>query len=111
MKAFALALLWPVAILSAAEPSPWKVDAQPAVAPGVIGEWDDWAIASPAILKFAGKWWMCFEGIQLDEDGVRSAFGIAQSDDGLAWHKHSQNPLFRPELSETQSCSSPSVAR
>ena len=111
MKALALAFIWPALIVSAGEPSPWKLDAQPALAPGVIGDWDDWAIASPTILKHAGKWWMFFEGVQFDEQGVRSAFGIAQSDDRVAWHKHSQNPLFRPELSETQSCSAPSVTR
>ena len=111
MKVFALALLWPAAILSAVEPSPWKIDNNPVLTPGVIGEWDDWAIVSPTILKFTGKWWMLFEGVKFDESGVRSAFGIAQSDDGLAWNKHSQNPLFAPELSNTESCSAPSVTR
>jgi predicted GH43/DUF377 family glycosyl hydrolase len=111
MKTFALALLWPVMILSAAELSPWKIDTQPALAPGMFGEWDDWAIASPTILKVAGKWWMFYEGVRFDENGVRSAFGIAQSNDLLAWSKHSQNPLFTPRMSETQTCSSPSVTR
>jgi len=111
MKAFALALLWPAMILSAAESSPWKIDPQPALAPGIFGEWDDWAIASPTILKIADKWWMFYEGVIFDEKGVRSAFGIARSDDLLTWNKHSQNPLFTPRVSETQSCSSPSVAR
>jgi hypothetical protein len=111
MRAFALALFWPAAILIAAESSPWKIDPQPALAPGMIGEWDDWAIVSPTILKHVGKWWMFFEGVKFDESGIRSAFGIARSDDGLAWRKHSQNPLFTPALSKTQSCSSPSATR
>ena len=109
MKTFALALLWPVAILSAAEPSPWKVDPRPAVAPGMIGEWDDWAITNPTVLKRTDMWWMLYEGVIFDEKGVRSAFGIAQSADGRTWQKHSQNPMFTPETSGTQSCSSPSV--
>lgn len=107
MKAFALALLWPAILFGASEPSPWKKDDQPALAPGVIGEWDDWAIASPTILKVGSKWWMFYEGVIFDTDGVRSAFGTAESDDKVTWRKHSQNPLFTPGLSETQSCSSP----
>ncbi|MGH8102151.1 MAG: hypothetical protein ACREIW_12700, partial [Chthoniobacterales bacterium] len=109
IKAFALALLWPAILLGAPGPSPWKKDDHPAVAPGVIGEWDDWAIASPTILKVSSKWWMLYEGIIFDTNGVRSAFGTAESDDKLTWRKHSQNPLFTPSLSETQSCSSPSA--
>src|SRR6266404_4031870 len=111
MKAFVLALLWPAMILSAGESSSWKIDPQPALAPGMFGEWDDWTIASPTILKIADKWWMFYEGVIFDEKGVRSAFGIARSDDLLTWNKHSQNPLFTPRVRETQSCSSPSVAR
>jgi hypothetical protein len=109
MKAFALALLWPAILLGAPEPSPWKKDYHPALVPGVIGEWDDWAIASPSILKRGSKWWMLYEGVIFDTDGVRSAFGTAESDDKLTWRKHSQNPLFTPALGETQSCSSPSA--
>jgi predicted GH43/DUF377 family glycosyl hydrolase len=115
VKALALAVcLCPLVAVAASEPaksSAWHIESQFALAPGMIGEWDDWAIASPTILKFAGKWWMFYEGVMFDESGVRSAFGIAQSKDGLAWQKHSQNPLFAPALSDTQSCSSPSVTR
>jgi predicted GH43/DUF377 family glycosyl hydrolase len=109
MKAFALAVLWPAMILSAAESSPWKIDPRPALAPGMIGEWDDWAITNPIILKRADKWWMFYEGAIFDKNGVRSAFGIAQSADGRAWQKHSQNPIFTPQLRDTQSRSAPSV--
>ncbi len=111
MKIFALALLWPAMILSAAESSGWKIDPEPALTPGVLGEWDDWAIVNPTIVKVADNWWMFFEGSQFDNEGVHSAFGIAQSDDGHVWRKHSQNPLFRPEVNKTQSCSAPSITR
>ena len=96
-------------LLTAAESSPWKIDTQPVLVPGMLGEWDDWAIASPTILKRAGKWWMFYEGVIFDEQGVRSSFGTAESTDKLAWRKHSQNPLFTPALSESQTCSAPSA--
>ncbi|HWX16120.1 MAG TPA: hypothetical protein VNY07_05985 [Chthoniobacterales bacterium] len=110
MKAFALAVLWPAMILSAAESSPWKIDTQPALAPGMVGEWDDWAIASPTILKAAGKWWMFYEGVRFDHDGLQRGGGIAVSENGVTWTKHTQNPLFSPALKEVETWSSPSVA-
>jgi predicted GH43/DUF377 family glycosyl hydrolase len=110
MKKFALVFVCPALLLCATEQSPWKANDQPALTPGIIGEWDDWAIACPTILKRGSKWWMLYEGIIFDTDGVRSAFGIAESDDKMTWRKHSQNPLFTPALSETQSCSSPCAA-
>jgi predicted GH43/DUF377 family glycosyl hydrolase len=89
----------------------WKIDTDPVLTCGEIGSWDDYAILSPTIFRLADKWWMLYEGMSFDANGVRSAFGVAQSKDRLKWSKHSQNPLFTPLLSNAQSCSTPSVAR
>jgi len=111
MKAFALALLWPAMILSAGESSPWKVDPQPALAPGLHGSWDDYAIASPSILRLPDKWMLFYEGVHLDRDGLHRGGGIAESRDGIAWTKYDQNPLFSPALKEIETWSSLSVTR
>jgi hypothetical protein len=111
MKAFALALLWPATILSAAEPSPWKIDPQPALAPGLPGSWDDYAIASPSILRLPDKKLVLFyEGVRFDRSGLHRGSGMAESRDGIAWTKHDQNPLFSPTLKKIETWSSPSAA-
>jgi len=111
MKALALALLWPAMILSAPESSPWKIDPQPALAPGLPGSWDDYAIASPSILRLPDKLMLFYEGVRFDRDGLYRGGGMAESRDGIAWTKYDQNPLFLPALKKIETWSSLSVAR
>jgi hypothetical protein len=83
----ALALVGQATSPSAAESSPWKIDEQPALAPGDIPSWDDFAIRDVAILRFKNKWMMLYKGISLSEDERVCALGIAESANGLAWRK------------------------
>ena len=111
MKAFALALLWPAMILSAAESSPWKIDPQPALAPGEIGSWDDFAITNAAVLRTSDSFAMFYTGVALTSDARTSAIGLAHSGNGLAWKKHDDNPVLGLDLAEGEYLSSVSVEK
>jgi hypothetical protein len=111
MKAFALAVLWPAMILSAAESSPWNIDTQPALAPGEIGSWDDFAITNAAVLRTGNSFAMFYVGFALTSDARTSAIGIARSGDGVAWKKHDDNPVLGLDLAPDEYVSSVSVAK
>jgi hypothetical protein len=109
MKAVALAFLWPVAILAAAEPSLWQTAAQPVLAPGEYGSWDDYAIRGVSILRLEKKWMMLYEGIALSEDERTCGLGIAESEDGVTWKKLLDEPALAMASSEL--VSSPCLAK
>jgi len=98
-------------IVSGAESSPWKIDAQPALAPGEIGSWDDFAITNIAILKTGERFAMFYTGVALTSDARTSTIGIARSGDGVAWRKHDDNPVLGLDLPPHEYVSSVSVAK
>ncbi len=110
--ACSLLLLVSACYAAAADPqAAWKIDSEPALTPGMIGEWDDFAITTPSVVRLPDKWLMLYEGINFTESGMHRAFGIAESKDGVKWMKHSQNPILQPELAENEVCSSSSITR
>jgi hypothetical protein len=89
----------------------WRVDPEPALVPGLPHSWDDYAIATPTILRQPNKLALWFEGVAFDSSGLHRAAGLAESNDGNTWTKHDQNPLFSPPLKKNETWSSPSMAR
>ncbi|MGI8905392.1 MAG: hypothetical protein ACR2IE_02750 [Candidatus Sumerlaeaceae bacterium] len=87
----------------------WQETSSSALLRGNPGDWDDFSIGSPCVLRTGNAWQMYYEGRSLDEDGYRSAFGMASSDDAVSWKKHSQNPLLQPDIETSASCAAFSV--
>ncbi len=115
MKLLALAgclcLLARVAAGETAKPQAWKLDAETVLTPGLPHAWDDYAIVAPTLLRQPDKLALWFEGVAFNRTGLHRAVGLAESSDGNAWTKHDQNPLFAPVLKNSETWSSPSVAR
>jgi hypothetical protein len=93
------------------KPGAWKVAPEPILIPGSPHSWDDYAIVASTILRQPNKLLLWFEGIAFDPSGLHRGAGLAESNDGNAWTKHDQNPLFSPALKKNETWSSPSMAR
>lgn len=89
----------------------WKLSREPVLAPGLPGEWDDFAIASASVFRLSDKWFMLYEGVAFGEDGRSSAFGAAESPDGVKWKKRPENPVFVPAQHEWEIVTAPSVTK
>lgn len=87
----------------------WQATTMPVLTTGIPGDWDDFAVTNPCFVRDGEKVRVFYEGCALREDGRMSAFGIAETANPAtvaqettatrtAWRKHTQNPLFRPEL-------------
>jgi len=81
------------------ETGAWQVEAAPALAPGPLGDWDDFRVSHPCVLRVGSQWRMYYEGARLDENGLTAEIGLATSTDGVHWQKSPQNPLLRPDVS------------
>lgn len=103
VRLLTLALLCRAASLSAAEPSAWKIDPQPALAAGEIGNWDDFAIRDVAVLRLKNKWLMLYKGISLSEVERVCALGIAESANGVTWRKLLEEPAIPLKTDEEPS--------
>lgn len=73
---------------------------QPVLNYGDAGEWDDGVVFTPAVIKDGDTLRMWYTGF--DEDlwtsPLHGKIGYAWSTDGIAWHKHSQNPVLFAEF-------------
>jgi len=107
MKIFALALFWPAMILNAAESSPWKIDNNPALAPGEANVWDSQAITYPCVIRSRNKWMLIYQGTAIDEAGLHTAFGYAESNNAVAWKKVRETPVFSPDTANEQLAEAP----
>ena len=108
MRIFILALLGPAMILSAAESSSWKIDDAAALAPGEGSAWDSQSITYPCVVRTSDRWVLIYQGTAIDEAGPHTAFGCAQSNDGVAWKKISGTPVFSPDTGSEQLAEAPS---
>ena len=70
----------------------WTIDPNnPVLTPGAEGEWDEGAVAGPAVIYDNAEFHMWYGG-WIDE--WQSRPGYATSPDGSSWTKYSSNPLF-----------------
>lgn len=97
--------------LNPADLGDWKLAREPVLAPGLPGEWDDFAIASASVFRLSDKWLMLYEGVAFGEDGRSTAFGAAESSDGVKWKKRPENPVFAPAQQEWEIATAPSVTK
>lgn len=113
MKSIALAMLGAAVLASApaASPAAWQLAPPPALAPGVIGSWDDFAITGASILKTGESVTMFYSGIALASDARTSAIGSARSLDAVAWTKEEDNPVLGLEFAPEDYVASVSVAK
>jgi len=109
MRVFALALLGPAMILAAAEPSqsPWKIENNPVLTPGDSNTWDSQSITYPSVVRTRDKWMLIYQGTAIDESGPHTAFGCAQSEDGIVWKKIQNTPVFSPDTGIDQLTEAP----
>jgi predicted GH43/DUF377 family glycosyl hydrolase len=107
MKIFALALLGPAMILDAANSSSWKIDDAAALAPGEGSAWDSQSITYPSVVRTHDRWLLIYQGTAIDEAGPHTAFGCAESNDGVAWKKLSDTPVFLPDTGSEQLAEAP----
>ena len=89
----------------------WKLSRDPVLAPGLPGEWDDFAIASASVVRLSDKWLMLYEGVALGEDGRSNAFGAAESPDGVKWKKRPENPVFNSGAHDWEIVTAPCVTK
>lgn len=113
MRSFALAVLCASALGSApaAPPAGWQIATQPALSPGEIGTWDDFAITGAGILKAGVGVTLFYTGVALSSDERTSAIGIARSSDGVSWTRHGDNPVLGLDLAAGEYVSSVSVTK
>jgi hypothetical protein len=62
--------------------------------------WESGILVYPCVLEVEGVYLMWYGSYQKDVKQT-TAIGFAASVDGLAWHKHPQNPVLRPEPSRS----------
>lgn len=55
--------------------------------------WESQDVSSPVVWIENNTWYMLYEGRASGQGG---AIGLATSEDGLSWTKHSQNPIVSP---------------
>ncbi len=83
-----------------------KHSANPVLAVGANGAWDDVAIWEPTVLKDGNLYKMWYAGF----DGATTRIGYATSTDGVNWAKYAGNPVLAPGLPwEGNSVSDPHV--
>jgi hypothetical protein len=100
---------WPV--FAEDKPSAWQLDPQPALVPGRLGTWDDFAIGSVCVIRHAGKWLMVYEGMALSEEGRAQGLGVAESENGVLWKKRSENPIVAGDPSSPHFLSAPAMVQ
>ncbi len=89
----------------------WKVVAEPVLVADQV--WEQGRLFYPCVVQAEGMFLMWY-GSYWRGHPANTALGLAVSSDGVKWHKHPQNPVFRPDLSrpwESHYTTSQSVMR
>ena len=72
----------------------WTVTEEPVVV--LDQDWEKGRLFYPAVLKLDGVYLLWY-GSYWSEHKNKTALGFAASRDGLAWEKHPESPVFRPD--------------
>ena len=85
---------WVIKHASSGDGVNWTVSDEPVV---VIDQpWEQQRLFYPAVVHTDGVWLMWY-GSYWSAHAHKTAIGFAVSRDGIRWHKHRQNPVFKPE--------------
>ncbi|MEP7137271.1 MAG: hypothetical protein ABI904_20270 [Chloroflexota bacterium] len=82
----------------------WKVDPEPLLKPGAVGDWDEKQVLAPHVIQIGNKYIMYYSGV--GASGVQQ-IGMATSPDGYTWTKYNDpttvdkpfvesDPVFTP---------------
>jgi len=82
----------------------WKVDPEPLLKPGAVGEWDEKQVLAPDVIQIGNQYIMYYSGV--GASGVQQ-IGMATSSDGHTWTKYNDpttvdkpfvasDPVFTP---------------
>jgi hypothetical protein len=80
---------WPAATkigraTAPAPQGPWTADAEPVLLQGSAGEWDDYAVRAPSVVRTAEGYIMFYSGYTRQQGRI----GLATSADGIHWTKY-----------------------
>jgi predicted GH43/DUF377 family glycosyl hydrolase len=73
----------------------WQVNSQPTLV--LSQEWEAEVLVYPTVLKIDGTYLMWYGSYDHAVRRETTAIGFAASTDGQHWHKHPNNPVFRPD--------------
>jgi predicted GH43/DUF377 family glycosyl hydrolase len=76
----------------------WRKQAQPVLALGPRGSWDERGVGDPYVIRAGDGYYMFYLG---QDRARRQRLGVARSRDGVRWEKLRANPVL--ELGEAQS--------
>lgn len=102
---------WVISHASSPDGREWTVTPEPVLV--VDQTWEQDRLFYPAVLRVDGVYVMWY-GSYWSAERNKTALGCAVSTDGLTWHKHSRNPVFRPDTArnwESHYTTSESVLR
>ena len=90
---------WRIGYAESADGISWSRAAEPVIDVGSPGQWDNRSVVPAAVLREGKEYRMYYWGAS-DPPALRTwKVGLATSEDGLYWEKHSGNPIFagRPQ--------------
>lgn len=85
---------WVIRHAVSADGRAWNVHPDPVVT--LDQPWEEKNLFYPYVMKTDGVYLLWY-GSYWIEHPSRTALGFAVSTDGIEWHKHPQNPVFRPD--------------
>ena len=91
-----------------------KYAANPVLAIGDSGTWEDFIMGSPSVIFVGNTYHMWYDGTDgtIGIDGTTSRIGYATSPDGFTWTKYAANPIFdvgSPDTWDDESVFNPKV--
>ena len=86
---------WVIRHASSADGRQWSVTPRPALQ--LSQEWEAEVLVYPAVLQVGEAYLMWYGSYDSATRRQTTAIGFAASLDGLVWHKHPRNPVFRPD--------------
>ncbi|MBL8850371.1 MAG: hypothetical protein JNG89_11890, partial [Planctomycetaceae bacterium] len=102
---------WVLRTAESADGRAWSVHPEPVLT--IDQGWEKQRLFYPYVLQADGVFLLWYGSYWADHPN-QTALGFAVSDDGIRWHKHPQNPVFRPDPSrewESHYTTSQSVLR
>lgn len=85
---------WVISLAESRDGKTWKVTSRGVLR--VDQRWEKGRLFYPAVLKADGVYLMWYGSYQSAQPN-KTALGFAVSRDGVHWHKHLRNPVFRPD--------------
>jgi predicted GH43/DUF377 family glycosyl hydrolase len=100
---------WKVYRMTAASPEgPWAIDPKPVIDTGAAGAFDAAGVQWPSVVRIGNRWAAYYAGVSGPGRGT-GKIGVAFSDDGVTWTKHTEPLLAATEPWELHSLDRPRV--